>query len=84
MILLTDGFQTTADDMESPIAIAEDLKKKGTTVFVLAGGPEIDWNMLMQIATEERFVVEAKNFNELFRSFQTVASALSAGCGAKG
>lgn len=70
--------------MESPINLASTLKKLGVNIYVLAGGPEIDWNMLTQIASEEKFVFEAKNFNELVNSFQSVQSALIVNCGTKG
>ena len=64
--------------------LASELKKQGTTIFVLGGGPEIDWNLLTQVASQERYMVEAKNFNDLFSSFQAVQSALKSECGTKG
>ena len=85
MILLSDGYQSSAEDMESPIKIANELKRQGMKIFVLAGGREIDINLINQIASEMRFVVEAKNFEELFRKPASLESAFAttAGC-AKG
>ena len=71
--------------MESPTVIAGELKKQGATVFVLGAGPEIDWNLLVQIANGEKNVIEARNFNDLFNRFNTIQSALKVGCtGSKG
>jgi len=85
LILLSDGYQSSAADMESPINIANELKKQGMKIFVLAGGPEVDINLINQIASDRRYVVEAKNFEELFRQPASLQSAFvtTAGC-AKG
>ena len=66
--------------MESPIKIAAELKKQGMRVYVLAGGPEIDWNLLSQVASSPKDVVEARNFNDLFNRFSAVQNALQIGC----
>eukprot|EP00795_Rhopilema_esculentum_P016249 gene16249-7628_t len=80
IILLSDGYQSTALDMESPIKIAAELKSQGMRIYVLAGGPEIDWNLLSQVASSQRDVVEARNFNDLFNRFSVVQDALQIGC----
>ena len=85
VILLTDGYQTKAVGMVSPTDIAGELKKQGATVFVLGAGPEIDWNLLVQIANGEKNVIEARNYNDLFSRFNAIQSALKVGCiGSKG
>ena len=60
------------------------MKKNGMAIYVLAGGVEVDVNLLNQIASQERYVVEAKNFEELFRQPLALQSALTNGCGTPG
>ncbi len=66
--------------MIPPISIAQDLKDQGISIFVIGAGVEIDWNLLKQVASNERFVLEAENFDLLQSRVGDVQSALRIGC----
>lgn len=68
VILITDGSQSYLPKSKDPVEVARRLRDKGTTIFAVGVGDEIDMRELMLITGSERLTFKMDSFREAMSS----------------
>ena len=65
LVLLTDGSQTSAVDIEDPASIAEEIRNSGIDVVVIGIGKDVNSTELALIAGDRKDLFIAQTFSDL-------------------
>lgn len=72
LLVLTDGRQTNEDGVEGLHLASKPLKENGVQVFSLGIGSDFNVGELLDIASDDASVFNARSFNELLSNVATI------------